>query len=279
MGERENTLLIDSHVHVWTDGSPPFTHNDGMTTSRPDYPGYVEDLIAFMDKNGIDRTVLIQCMYHGYDNSYMCDCISRFPNRLHGVALIDPQKPDAARELEGLNKEQGVQGMRLYPIKDKDASWQSSEEQNALWETAQGLGVPFTWFGRCDQIPQLEPMLRRFPEVSIIIDHLGEPVLPEGIDGSFGNLLALSKYPGVYVKATRIDGISEQDFPHGDLHPWIRAVYEAFGAKRMLGCTGFPENPQRGDAIGFRAVEAMDFLSAEDKEWILGRTAESLYGR
>ena len=63
------------------------------------------------------------------------------------------------------------------------------------------------------------------------------------------------------------------------MHPWIRAVYEAFGAKRMLGCTGFPENPQRGDAIGFRAVEAMDFLSAEDKEWILGRTAESLYVR
>ena len=47
------------------------------------------------------------------------------------------------------------------------------------------LGVPFTWFGRCHQIPLLEPMLQRFPEVNVIVDHLGEPVLAEGLDGSF----------------------------------------------------------------------------------------------
>ncbi len=46
----------------------------------------------------------------------------------------------------------------------------------------------------------------------------------------------------------------------------------------MLACTGFPENPQRGEAVGFRVVEeALDFLSEEDKGWVLGRTAEVLY--
>ncbi len=271
-------MRIDSHVHVWTDGAPPFAHNDGMSTSRPDYPGLVEDLIAFMDLNGIDRTVLIQCMYHGYDNSYMCHCLERFPDRLHGVALIDPLKPGAAEKLERLHQDHGVQGMRLYPIKDADASWQSSDEQNALWETARKLSVPFIWFGRCDQIPLLEPMLQRFPEVNIIIDHLGEPVLSEGLDSSFQILLGLARYANVYIKATRIDGISNQPWPHGDVHPFIKAVYESFGAERMLGCTGFPENPQRGEAVGFRVIEeALDFLCEEDKAWILGKTAESLY--
>ena len=33
-------------------------------------------------------------------------------------------------------------------------------------------------------------------------------------------------------------------------------LYETFGPERMLGCTGFPENPQRGDAVGFRVIEA-----------------------
>ncbi len=125
-------MRIDSHVHVWTMGEAPFAHNDDMSTRRPDYPGLVEDLIKYMDLNRIDRTVLIQCMYHGYDNSYVCHCLERFPDRLHGVALIDPLKSDAAGTLEQLNKEHGVQGMRLYPMKDKDASWQSNEAQNAL---------------------------------------------------------------------------------------------------------------------------------------------------
>ncbi len=62
------------------------------------------------------------------------------------------------------------------------------------------------------------------------------------------------------------------------MYPYVRAVYEAFGPERMLGCTGFPENPQRGDAVGFRVIEAMDFLSDEDRAWILGKTADTLYG-
>ena len=78
VSEREKTMRIDSHVHVWTLGSPPFTHNDDMSTRRPDYPGLVEGLIGYMELNKIDRTVLIQCMYHGYDNSYMCDVCGDF---------------------------------------------------------------------------------------------------------------------------------------------------------------------------------------------------------
>ena len=272
-------MRIDSHVHVWTLGVPPFIHNDDMSTQRPEYPGLVEDLIRYMDLNKIDRTVLIQCMYHGYDNSYMCDCLRRFPDRLHGVALIDPKQPDAAEKLERLYRKQGVQGMRLYPIKDQDASWLASDEQNALWEMAQKLKVPFTWFGRCHQIPLLEPMLQRFPEVNVIVDHLGEPVLSEGLDGDFRILLEATKYANLFVKATRIDGISEQPWPHEDVFPYVKAVHEAFGAARMLGCTGFPEDPQRGEAVGFRVIEEeIDFLAVEDKEWILGKTADLLYG-
>lgn len=272
-------MRIDSHTHIWTLGAPPFPHNDEMSTARPEYPGLVEDLIRFMDLNNIDRTVLIQCMYHGYDNSYMCDALRRFPGRLHGSALIDPLQPGAADTLLRLHQEHGVQGMRLYPIIDKDASWLSSEGQNALWETARKLGVPFTWFGRCQQIPLLEPMLARFPEVNVIVDHLGEPDLCKGLDGDFSLLLAAAKHANLYIKATRIDGISKTPWPHLDVHPYVKAVYEAFGPERMLGCTGFPENPQRGEAVGFRVIEEeMDFLSAEDQAWLLGKTADALYG-
>ena len=262
-------------------GEPPWQHNDEMSSARPDYPGLVEDLIRFMDLNDIDRTVLIQCMYHGYDNSYLGDCLRRYPDRLHGVALLDPQTPDAPEHLERLHDEYGVQGMRLYPIVDRDASWLSNESQIPLWQTAERLGVPFTWFGRCHQIPLLEPMLERFPAVEVIVDHLGEPILDQGLDGDFRLLLdAGARHQNLYIKATRIDGLSTRPWPHDDIHPYIKAVYEAVGPERMLGCTGFPENPQRGEAVGFRIVEeALDFLSEDDQAWLLGKTAAALYAK
>ena len=188
-------MRIDSHVHVWTLGAPPYTHNDDMSTQRPQSPGLVENLIRYMDLNQIDRTVLIQCMYHGYDNSYLCHCLQRFPDRLHGVALLDPNRPDAAGKLERLYQQYGVQGMRLYPIRDEDASWLSSRGQNSLWQTARQLRIPLTWFGYCHQIPLLEPILQRFPQVKVIIDHLGEPRLSEGLDGDFRLLLQAARHP------------------------------------------------------------------------------------
>jgi predicted TIM-barrel fold metal-dependent hydrolase len=271
-------MRIDSHVHVWTDGQPPFTHNNDMSESRPNLPGPVEALIGFMDKNNIDKTVLIQCMYHGYDNSYMCHCIGRFPDRLTGVALFEPRAPGGPHKLEKFYREHGVQGMRLYPIKEEDASWLSAEDQIPLWEKAREIGVPFIWFGKCRQLPHLETMLRRFPEVPVIIDHLGEPELSEGVNGTFQNLVKLAECPNLYVKATRINGLSNQDWPYEDVHPFVRAVYDSFGPERMLACSGFPENPERGDARGFRIIEeAIPFFTDADKEWILGKTAAAIY--
>lgn len=98
-------------------------------------------------------------------------------------------------KLERLYQQYGVQGMRLYPIRDEDASWLSSRGQNSLWQTAQQLRIPLTWFGYCHQIPLLEPILQRFPQVKVIIDHLGEPRLSEGLDGDFRLLLQAADIP------------------------------------------------------------------------------------
>lgn len=272
-------MRIDSHIHVWTDGKLPFTYNSQKTTSRPDKPFFVEDLMAFMDRNRFDKAVLIQTFYHGYDNSYLCHCLDRFPGRLKGVALIDPLKPDAADILERLYKEHGVQGMRLYPITHEDASWLSREDQYPLWQRAKTLGIPFTWFGRCNQMPFLETMLRRFPEVRVIVDHLGEPNLPEGVDGSFRNLLRLSACPNAYVKVTRLPGISGQPWPFENVHPFVRAVYDAFGPRRLIGWSGFPFDPPGDEMLGFRIFEEVfTYVTEADREWIFGKTAESIYG-
>ena len=101
-------------------------------------------------------------------------------------------------KLERLYQQYGVQGMRLYPIRDEDASWLSSRGQNSLWQTARQLRIPLTWFGYCYQIPLLETILQRFPQVKVIIDHLGEPRLSEGLDGDFRLLLQAARHPNLY---------------------------------------------------------------------------------
>ena len=101
-------MRIDSHVHVWTLGAPPYAHNDDISTQRPESPGLVESLIRHMDLNQIDRTRRIQCTYHGCDNSYLSYCLQRFPDRLREIPLLDPRRLDAAGKLECLYRQHGV---------------------------------------------------------------------------------------------------------------------------------------------------------------------------
>ena len=61
-----------------------------------------------------------------------------------------------------------------------------------------------------------------------------------------------SKYPNLFVKATRMDGISDQEWPYEDVRPFVKAVHEAFGADRMIGWSGFPLNPEGEEILGFR---------------------------
>ena len=63
-----------------------------------------------LDATGMTFGVLIQVSVHGTDNGVMLDALRDHPDRLRGVAVVEPDTP--ARELRRL-KDAGVTGLRL----------------------------------------------------------------------------------------------------------------------------------------------------------------------
>jgi predicted TIM-barrel fold metal-dependent hydrolase len=85
----------------------------------------------------------------------------------------------------------------------------------------------------------------------------------EGID----RILPLKRYPNVYIR-TYLSNTSKQRVPCRDMWPYLRKVYDQFGPPRMV-FTNFHEL--------LIMKEIIPFFAAEDKEWILGKTALKLY--
>ena len=60
----------------------------------------------------------------------------------------------------------------------------------------------------------------------------------------------------------------------------IRTLHSAFGARRLLWASDCPYQVQPGhhyaDSIGL-IRDRLEFLSAEDKEWMLRKTAEQIF--
>ena len=102
--------IIDSHVHIVEciagfgqqgelralgDGSGRARYADGTViqllpeTFRQDRVT-AEDLIAEMDAQGVEKAVLLQGNYYGFQNLATWEAMQKYPDRLTGAAMYDP---------------------------------------------------------------------------------------------------------------------------------------------------------------------------------------------
>ena len=248
----------------------------------------VEVLVNEMDQNGVDKAVLIQ--FRGvFDNTYMADCVGRYPGRFSMVAIVDTEKDEAPELLEEWVKK-GAEGVRLSP-----AARSPGQDAVAIWRKAAELRIVVSSLGTLEEFssPEFESIIKEFPSLTIIIEHLG------GVGAYFGGsqsgtevdydqyhkVLALARYPNTYMK---VPGLGEfcprplpfiQPMPFEDIPPLIEQAVEAFSCRRLMWGSDFPPVAARegyGNALRFPR-DNVRFPSEEDKEWVFGKTAESLF--
>jgi predicted TIM-barrel fold metal-dependent hydrolase len=125
-------------------------------------------------------------------------------------------------------------------------------------------------------------MCTRFPGTTVIIDHLGRigttgTIRPEDVDA----LCALAKHPKLLVKVGAFYALGRKTPPYLDLAPLIARVVTAFGARRCMWESDCPfqvVSQKYTDSLEL-VRDRLEFLSKEDKEWLLWRTAEkTLFG-
>jgi predicted TIM-barrel fold metal-dependent hydrolase len=84
---------------------------------------------------------------------------------------------------------------------------------------------------------------------------------------------ALARYPNVYVKVSALPAFSTEPYPFKNLRDPIRRVIDAFGPRRAFWGSDITRVPK---SCSLRQVvthftEELDFLSAADLDWIMGR--------
>ena len=116
----------------------------------------------------------------------------------------------------------------------------------------------------------------RHPQLTLIVDHMGvsgEAAAGGRREEAFQQTLALAKYPNVSVKLSAIANFSQEPYPFRDAAPYIRRLYDAYGARRCYWGTditnSFVKATYRQRITHF--TEELPFLSEEDKDWIMGR--------
>lgn len=267
--------IVDPHVHVYKK-DPRFPFAPGQPD--PDADRTPEDLLALMKANGVSKTVIIQVRYYMFDNSYLASVLKQYPQYFKGVARVDPRDPAAPDHLSKLVEQDKMEGVRLSPNGNPPGEWFTNASlMYPLWTRCRDLKVPMTLLMPIGQCPNAEKLIEKFPDLTVVVDHMAD--CPVDRPEELNKLIALARYPKVFVKISHAWSISKQPYPWLDAQEHVKRLHQAFGPQRLMWATDWPVSLAKATYTQTLSVvrDDMKFLNEEDKSWILSRTIDRVW--
>ena len=232
-------MIIDFHAHI----VPPSIKED--RDAHADDPLFAqlyaspkarlataEDLIAAMDRDGVDMSVALNIAWSSPDlctrtNDYIMEAVARYPDRMAGFGAIPTMSSGAAlREIERCFKGglKGIGEMRLGPGLLDPADTGAVDEiirgiiaNNLVLLLHCSEPVGHTYPGKGDTTPEkLYPLIMRFPDLRVVCAHWGGglpfyalmPEVRKALENVFFDTAAspFLYHPQIYHEVTRILG-------------------------------------------------------------------------
>ena len=274
--------FIDAHVHVWTPDTEKYPLDAGYKKETSMIPPSFkpEELFAHCRPQGVSRIVLIQMSFYKYDNRYMLDMMEQYRGIFSGVAIVDENQPDVIDRMKQFAAK-GVRGFRLVTTKEKAEAWAQSAGMNAMWKYAADANLSMCLLANPDALPAVQSMCKTHPKTRVVIDYFARIGMKGEVQQSdLDALCRLADFEKTYVKTSAFYALGAKKAPYTDLAPMIRRLRDAYGAKRLMWASDCPFQVQEGhtyaDSIAL-VRDRLDFISAEEKSWLLRKTAESVF--
>lgn len=258
-------LIVDSQVHTWTAGTPPYVHRQA--------PFGNEELIGKMDAAGVDRAVLVPPNWDPAAIAFAEAGARRHPDRFAVMCNLPVERAESREALAGW-RASGRLGLRLTFATPERIAMLHDGTADWLWQAAERHGIPvmLAIWGRLDEAL---PIAARHPGLKLAIDHLGVPVTERTRDdAAFSDMpavLALSRLPNVAIKASGVTAHSSEPYPYRNIHRWLRQAYDAFGPQRTFWGSDLTRMPCSYRQCVTLFTEELPWLAGADLELVMGR--------
>jgi hypothetical protein len=202
-------MIVDCHTHVWERAH----FSDALLReTETAYPGArlavrLEDHWNAMGP--VDRAIVfgLQARATGFavPNDYVAEYVGRHPEKLIGFASVDPSDEAAVEELGRAVRELGLSGLKLGPV------YQNVHPHDPriyrVYRAAADLRIPIlihqgATYPRNAPLEYAQPVLLErvaldFPELRIVVAHLGHPWEAETI-------VLIRKQPNVFADVSAL---------------------------------------------------------------------------
>ncbi|MBX3450992.1 MAG: amidohydrolase [Planctomycetaceae bacterium] len=279
-------MIVDVHSHVWE--YPRHFSDDFRDQARRARAGTEVDLTVRFEEYAASAPAETRTIVFGgkarlsglwCEDDYVAEQVARHPDRLIGFLALDPTQPGWEDELKRGHQELGLRGIKLMPMY---AGFRPDEPLlDPLWSYATDHGLPVllhtgtTFVAQapleCTLPRHLDPVATRFPEVRMILAHLGHPYEGECI-------AVIRKHPHVY------SDISALHYRPWQLYNSLMLVQEYGVWNKVLFGSDYPFTTVTASIEGLRGLNglvegtALPRLNPEEIEQLIHRDSLRLLG-
>jgi len=235
-------MIVDCHNHIGYRKGEYFS---------------ADEMISWMDNAAVDMCVVF-AQLEAIDNDYVAASVQEYPDRLIGWIVLDPWEYGAEEELSRCVTELGLRGLKLNPSRHGFAL----DRHNLLdpiFQICAKKNLPILSHGASDlfSMPaKFESMARAFPDVTLIMAHMGLP------DAFHTALRAAKKYPNLFLNTAGVPPAA------------IAKAIAAVGAEKILMGTDAPWGRFE------LSIEAVKRATSDpvERELIMGKNILSIIG-
>jgi L-fuconolactonase len=242
-----------------------------------------DDLRPLLERNGIDAVVLVQGACLDSDTDYLLTEATRHEwiGAVTAWLALDDQSRTGAR-LDELQTNAAFRAVRHLIHNEEDPHWilrpEVLDSLSLLEERGVPLELPVVFPRHLGDVPVLA---ERFPELQIVVDHVGKP--PLGSDGMAEwerQLRTAAACPNVAAKLSGLNTATDRaDWHADDLQPACHAALEAFGPRRLMCGSDWPVALLNGDydRVWEATRQVVETIAGADSDGLLGENAARIY--
>jgi L-fuconolactonase len=272
--------IVDAHIHFWQLSKGWYTALEPhMTILLKDH--LPDDLAPWLAAAGVDKIVVVEAAETVEESHFVLGLARKYPFIAGVVGWVDLASPDVASVLRALKSNPLYKGVRPCHDDNKKIQWMNDTANDVGFKVLIDLNLSFDALVQdFRELSCVISVAERFPDLSIILDHLGKPDIANDIFASWAaDIERLAKHPNVVCKFSGILNQAKAGWTLKAMRPYADHVLTCFGPQRLLWGSDWP--PARLTAeynVGLQvAHDLLARLPVGEQEMIFGGNATRVY--
>ncbi|NYE03479.1 L-fuconolactonase [Bacillus niacini] len=273
-------MRIDSHQHFWKLARGDY---DWLTPEHSLlYRDYLpEDFSQNLQSFQMDKTIVVQAAPTMAETKFLLELYEQNDFIAGVVGWLDMESPRFASEYRRLKNQKGFVGIRpmLQDLDDDKWILRNNVLKNIELLVEDDFPIDLLIYPR--HLPVIIQLLKTFPSLRAVINHLGKPRIAEQIIEPWKEQITeIASYQHVMCKLSGMVTEAGPQIKNSEIEHYIHHVVNVFGSRSVMFGSDWPVcllKTSYQDVVELLLSTLPDYVTESDREAIFGENAFRFY--